>query len=161
MMSRLRIWWNTLNTRERRMIALGAVLSAVLIILLVDLEPVWKLRAKLAMEIPKLQEQLLEMRALSTEAAQLGKSLPATQPQELRQSLERSLKAAGLKAQRIESQTPGEWLVSMVGVNAADALRWMESASRESHLFIRTAKLVRTASGLDVEVRFLASGQAK
>lgn len=158
MINNARIWWRSLAAREQRMVRWGAALSALALVLLGNVEPVWTLRARLREELPALRDQVLEMRALSKEAARLSKTLAPVRPQEVRESVERSLKAAGLQARRVESTTPGELLVTLAPAGAAAVLQWTEAAQRESRLAIRYVKFTRDPQGVLAELRFALPG---
>ena len=72
MLERLVQWWSALQTRERRMLASGGIVLALLLLYFVAFEPAYIGRQRLQTELPELRAQLAQMEALGTEARQLS-----------------------------------------------------------------------------------------
>lgn len=77
----LQAWWATLAARERRMVALAAVVLALGAVWLLAVQPAWRTLQRAPVEIEKLDAQLQAMQRLATEAQQLRAAPPVTAEQ--------------------------------------------------------------------------------
>jgi general secretion pathway protein M len=77
----LQAWWATLAARERRMVALAAVVLALGAVWLLAVQPAWRTLQRAPAEIEKLDAQLQAMQRLATEAQQLRAAPPVTAEQ--------------------------------------------------------------------------------
>lgn len=152
MKARFAIWWNSISKRERRMLQGGLGIALAALLVFGDVEPVWRMRARLQEDLPKLRAQQMELEALTQEAARWRQALPQMRPEEVLQSVEKSLSAAGLRPQRLAREPSGEVRVALSGVDAAQFLQWLERTRRETRLQIRAAKLTRAGAGVDADV---------
>jgi len=153
--SALRAWWLGLARRERAMVAAAAALAAGAFLYLVALEPAWKARARLEVELPRLRAQAAEVDALAREAAQLkSRGVAGESAGAAKGALERSLAAANLGAARIAALDERRVVVSAKAVPAARWLAWLEEAARESRLRVALLRIAQTeARGVvDAEV---------
>jgi len=137
MLERLVQWWAALQTRERRMLASGGAVLALLLLYFVAFEPAYIGRQRLQAELPGRRAQLAQMEALGTEARQLsakaGESVESSA--QLKDSLEKSIKAAGLTASLTQLNVAGELIdLRFKGAPFAVWLTWLDSALRETRL---------------------------
>jgi general secretion pathway protein M len=144
MIARLRAWWLGLARRERVMTAAAAALVLLALLFLVAIEPAWKTRARLAVELPKLRAQVEEVDALAQEARGLkGRGVAAESVGAARAALEQSLARANLAGARVAALDERRITVNSTGVPVAQWLAWAEEAARESRLRIATVRLSR------------------
>jgi len=138
------------------MVAVAVALVAVALLYLVGIEPAWTARARLARELPRLQEQMAELEALHDEARLLRQQGFGTDTDtSLQAGVERSLGRAGLLAKlRVESGS--RISVSAVGVQAQAWFAWMEEFARESRVRVARARITRSGlpGTVDAEVGF-------
>ncbi len=156
MLERLVQWWAALQTRERRMLSMGGVVLAVLSLYFLAFEPAYVGRQRVQSELPALRAQLAQMEALGTEARQLsaktGESVES--PAQLKESLEKSIKAAGLTASLTQLNLAGELIdLRFRGASFAVWLTWLDSALRETRLRIVDVSLERDADPGKVTAR--------
>lgn len=142
-------WWASLQARERRVLGLGGGLTALVLLYLLAFEPAWVGRQRLQAELPTLRAQLAQMESLAAEARQLaGQSgKPVDSPQQLKLSLEQSIKAAGLSSSVTQLTVAGELMdLRFKGVPFAAWLTWLDSALRETRLRVVDMALERDAT---------------
>jgi len=129
--------WAALQSRERRLVGAGTLLSLIGILYLVAFEPAWLGRQRLQTELPGLRTQLAQIESLAAEARQLaGQSAqPAESTQQIKALLEQSIEAAGLKSQMTQLSASGELIdLRFKGVPFQSFLTWFDAALRETRL---------------------------
>jgi general secretion pathway protein M len=147
--------WQQLQPRERRMVAVGAVVFAALVGYLVAFEPAWQGRQRVAAELPTLRAQLSQMQALAAEARKLaGAAGTRDTPEQFREQVEQSIAAAGLR-DRVTLLTQAEQLmdVRFEAVGFAPWLAWFDTALREMRMRVVDVSIERTATPGQVSAR--------
>jgi general secretion pathway protein M len=144
--ARLQAWLRTLDRRERSMVAIAAGVVGAALVFGLLVEPAWKARARLATELPRLQEQLAELEALREEARVLRQQgLGRDTAGSVRADAERSLARAGLVA-TLRSDGERGVTVSAANVQALAWFAWMEAFAREARLRVVHASVTRTTT---------------
>lgn len=160
-MASLRSWWLGLARRERKMVSATAALVAVALLYAVAIEPAWVVRARLARELPRLQEQLAELEGLREEARLLRQQgFGADTGGPLQASAQRSLARAGLAAE-LRAEGEHSFLVRAASVQAPAWFAWLEEFARETRVRIVRARLARTGPPgvVEAEVYFELPGR--
>jgi general secretion pathway protein M len=161
MIARLHAWLRTLGRRERSMIAIAAGVVGGALVFGLLVEPAWTTRARLATELPRLQEQLAELEALREEARVLRQQgLGRDTAGSVRADAERSLAGAGLVA-ALRSDGERGMTVSAANVQAQAWFAWVEAFAREARLRIVRASVMRTTTPgmVQAEVAFEVPGR--
>lgn len=147
--------WQLLAVRERRLVAGGAVLLAVVAVWLLLFEPAWQARAALQSELPVLREQLARVDQLADEAQRLS-SVPAgsDSPQMRRTRIEQSIAGAGLSPSLAQLSVNGSLLeLRFDQVPYAAWLAWLDTTTREMRLRVADVSIMREAARGLVSVR--------
>ena len=155
-LQRLQSWWTGLARRERVMVIATAAVVSLGILFAAGIEPAWTTRARLAVEIPRLQSELVQLEALRTEAQRLaGKERVGQTLDALLTAVEESVLRSNLSA---TASVDDGTTVSVVAndVPAAAWFAWLETFSRESRTPIAVAMARRTdeAGRIDAFVSF-------
>jgi general secretion pathway protein M len=163
MLESLILRWQQLQTRERRLVAFGAVIVAALLIYLVAFEPAWKGRQRLAAELPKLRAQLAQMESMAAEARRLaGTAATVDSPQQLRAQLEQSIAAAGLQNNVAQLTQSGELIdLRFKAVPFGAWLGWFDAALRETRLRAVDVAVTREAAPGAVSARLTLEAQRR
>lgn len=147
--------WQLLAARERRLVAGGAALLAVVAVWLLLFEPAWLARAALQSELPALREQLARVDQLAGEAQRLS-SVPAgsDSPQTRRTRIEQSIAGAGLSPSLAQLSVNGSLLeLRFDRVPYAAWLAWLDTTTREMRLRVADVSIMREAARGLVSVR--------
>jgi len=156
----LRQWWIGLSRRERIATAVAATLVLLAVIFLAGIEPAWRLRAKLAADLPQLRAQAAELDQLAAEAQKLKlRTRTLESAEQTRAALTRFLGEKGVTGAQIREE--GERvIVSAKRIDAAAWLAWLKDTTSELPLRIAAARLSKVGSGLvDAEVTLAPAGQ--
>jgi len=151
-----RTQWNGLARRERVFVATGALIVAVLLLIVVAIEPAWQERKRLSAELPALRDAAARVEALEDAAAALrGRGRAVESGAALHDAARASLARATLSA-TADLAPDGALIVTARAVPAASWLPWLEAFARDARVRISTARIARTsASGIvDADVRF-------
>jgi len=147
MVSRVGIWWRGLARRERLMVLSAICVVAIGLLYTVAFEPAWKTRIRLAGDLPRLQEQLVQLEALRAEVRMLEHRSGGLQSREsLRAAAEQSLQRANLPAKAVEHGANAV-LVSTRNVAAAKWFDWLESFAREARVQVVSTRIERASPG--------------
>lgn len=157
-------WWGSLQPRDRRMLAIGGGVLALVLGYLVAFEPAYQGRIRLEKELPGLRGQLAQMDALSAEARRLAGQATqgADSPQQLRTQLESSIAAAGLKGSMSQLTVSGELIdLRFKGVPFTTWLAWFDTALRETRLRAVDIAIERDAAPGAVSARLTLEAQKR
>lgn len=134
----LRARWDALAARERRLITLAVSLIGLALLWTLLIEPAWQGRARLRAELPELRAQVAQVDALVGESRRLGTTGGAEMPlPAIREELERSLGAAGIRANLAQIEVRGDRIeMRFNDVPFAVWLAWLEGAQRSLRLRI-------------------------
>jgi general secretion pathway protein M len=128
------------------MVVAAIAMAVVALVYAAAIEPAWRTRARLARELPQLQEQLAEIQALRDEARLLRQQgFGSDTGGSLRANLERSLVRAGLTG-KLRADSERSVAVSAAGVPAQAWFAWMEEFARESRVRIVRARIIRSGA---------------
>ena len=157
MIARLRAWWLGLARRERMMTAAAGSFVLLVLFYLIAIEPAWKARARLGVEMPRLRAQAAEINSLAQEAKQLtSRGVAVESAAAAKTALEQSLSRANLGGVRVSMLDERRVSVSAVAVPVTQWLAWAEEAARESRLRIAAVRISRTPvrAVVDAEATF-------
>lgn len=151
-------WWTTLSMRERAVVLTGATLVITVLLYLVAIEPAWRTRARLAAELPRLQAEAAEVRALALEAKRLkSRALTIESPEQTRAALKRLL--AEKKLDPAVREADGRLVYSVKRADAAAWVGWLAEASSALPLRVTAAQVSRAGPGIvDAEVTLTPAG---
>ncbi len=150
-------WWQGLEARERRLVVLGGVVVAAVLVYLALLEPAMLGIRRLTADLPPLREQNASIHAMADEAVRLrataGASAPIAageRPAAIRRSLERA-GLAGSSAARSEAvSTPESQTRTVRTLTVGGPVTTVSSAGPT----VRTTPPEVVADGERVRVRF-------
>lgn len=138
----LMAFWRERNARERRVLALGGLLLAGVLLWLLAIEPALDGRQRWQKELPQLRADAAQVQALSQQLSS-APPRPATAAQTVdKAALESGLAAHGLKAQALTlNATGGELLVraTFSDVSFASLTEWLQQQQRASQLVVSDA----------------------
>ena len=155
----MKTWWIGLSRRERvAVFAAGAIALAAALYLLA-IEPAARTRARLAAELPRLQAEAAEVRALALEAQRLKtRALAAESPEQTKAALERLLAEKKLPDNAIR-EADGRFFLTVRRADAASWLAWLAEVSSALPLRVSSARVSRTGPGVvDAEVALASAG---
>lgn len=151
-------WWTTLSLRERAAVLAAAGLVFMALLLLVAIEPAWRTRARLTAELPRLQAEAAEVRALALEAKRLkGRALSVESPEQTRAAVARLLAEKRLEPTLREAE--GRLVYSVKRADAAAWVGWLNEVSSALPLRVTSAQVTRAGPGVvDAEVALAPAG---
>ena len=151
-------WWTTLSLRERAAVLAAAGLVFMALLILVAIEPAWRTRARLTAELPRLQAEAAEVRALALEAKRLkGRALTVESPEQMRAAVARLLAEKRLEPTLREAE--GRLVYSVKRADAAAWVGWLNEVSSALPLRVTSAQVTRAGPGVvDAEVALAPAG---
>ena len=151
-------WWTTLSLRERAAVLAAAGLVFMALLILVAIEPAWRTRARLTAELPRLQAEAAEVRALALEAKRLkGRALTVESPEQMRAAVARLLAEKRLEPTLREAE--GRLVYSVKRADAAAWVGWLNEVSSALPLRVASAQVTRAGPGVvDAEVALAPAG---
>lgn len=151
-------WWTTLSLRERAAVLAAAGLVFMALLILVAVEPAWRTRARLTAELPRLQAEAAEVRALALEAKRLkGRALTVESPEQTRAAVARLLAEKRLEPTLREAE--GRLVYSVKRADAAAWVGWLNEVSSALPLRVTSAQVTRAGPGVvDAEVALAPAG---
>lgn len=143
------------------MTGIGAALLVFIILYLVALEPAWRARARLAVELPRLQAEAAEVEALALEAKKLRpRALGVESPAQMKSALERLLAEKQIAGGSIREGEDRRLLLTLRRAEAGACIAWLKDASTELPLRVSAARISRAGPGLvDAEIALAPPGQ--
>ena len=151
-------WWTSLSLRERAAVLAAAGLVFMAFLILVAIEPAWRTRARLSAELPRLQAEAAEVRALALEAKRLkGRALTVESPEQTRAAVARLLAEKRLEPTLREAE--GRLVYSVKRADAAAWVGWLNEVSSALPLRVTSAQVTRAGPGVvDAEVALAPAG---
>lgn len=151
-------WWTSLSLRERAAVLAAAGLVFMALLILVAIEPAWRTRARLTAELPRLQAEAAEVRALALEAKRLkGRALTVESPEQMRAAVARLLAEKRLEPTLREAE--GRLVYSVKRADAAAWVGWLNEVSSALPLRVTSAQVTRAGPGVvDAEVALAPAG---
>ena len=151
-------WWTTLSLRERAAVLAAAGLVFMALLILVAIEPAWRTRARLTAELPRLQAEAAEVRALALEAKRLkGRALIVESPEQTRAAVARLLAEKRLEPTLREAE--GRLVYSVKRADAAAWVGWLNEVASALPLRVTSAQVTRAGPGVvDAEVALAPAG---
>lgn len=151
-------WWTSLSFRERTAVTAGAVLVIGIGMYLLAIEPAWRMRARLTAELPRLQAEAAEVRALALEAKRLkSRALTVESPEQTRAAVMRLLTEKKLEPTVREAE--GRLIYSVKRADAAAWVGWLNEVSGALPLRVTSAQVARAGPGVvDAEVTLTPAG---
>jgi type II secretory pathway component PulM len=136
------------------------VLSAVFVVGIgllytVGIEPAWDMRIRLARDLPRLQDEVVQLEALRAEVRGLEQRSGGVQTREsLRAAAEQSLRRANLVGEVVDHGANAV-TVNTRNIAAAKWFNWLESFAREARIKVVTTRIERASPGrVDARVAF-------
>jgi type II secretory pathway component PulM len=140
---RIGTWWTGLGRRERVLTAIAAAAVVSGLIFSIAIEPAWKTETRLRVELPRLQADLVQIRALHQEAQRLAGRAGAEQSLDsLREALEQSIVRANLGAD-VSTNGTNQVVVTVKNVSGRAWFGWLESFTRETRASVVDASIQR------------------
>lgn len=151
-------WWTTLSLRERAAVLAAAGLVFMALLILVAIEPAWRTRARLTAELPRLQAEAAEVRALALEAKRLkGRALTVESPEQTRAAVARLLAEKRLEPTLREAE--GRLVYSVKRADAVAWVGWLNEVASALPLRVTSAQVTRAGPGVvDAEVALAPAG---
>jgi len=155
MIEKLLNWWQGLARRERKLTAVAGGIVAFGLIFLLAIEPAWKTRKRLEVELPRLQGELVQIEALHDEIRQLKDRAGGVQTSEsLHAAAVQSIKRANIVGE-VAKQGDNAISITARNVSATKWFRWLETFVREARVQVVAARVERVSTGrVDVSVTF-------
>ncbi len=147
MMAHARTWWRGLARRERMMVLSAVFVVSIGLLYTVGIEPAWEARIRLAGDLPRLQDEMVQLEALRAEVRVLEDRSSGVQTREsLRAAAEQSLRRANLVGEVVDHGANAV-LVSTRDVAVAKLFGWLESLAREARVQVVTTRIERASPG--------------
>lgn len=167
-MSRLTLWWARRPVRERRLMVAALVLVVAALLWAAGIAPAWHTvqaypaqRAVLDAQLRTMQDLQARAHALRDASNNLTAANPRAMEAALRASVASVASVAGLggRAQLLvapnQSQNPGQAVVTLKGVDAADLAQWLARTRRDARMLPSQAQLRRDGSAWSGTVTFM------
>ena len=139
--------WRGLARRERLMVLSAVFVVSAGLLYAIGIEPAWQARIRLTGELPRLQDELMQLEALRAEVRILEDRGSGVQTRTaLRAALEKSMRRANLVGEVVD-QGANSLLVSSHDVAAANWFSWLESFAREARIRVVTTRIERASPG--------------
>lgn len=141
--------WQGMSGRERRLVAVAAVVLTVGLVWGLLVDPALNARARLSKELPELRTQLGQIDTLAAEAKRLGGVGGARiAPGQVREELERSVGAAGLRGNLSKVQVEGSRIdMQFDDVPFGTWLGWLDGVQRTLRLRVAQVSVSRMGTG--------------
>ncbi len=155
MMSHARTWWRGLARRERMMVLSAVFVVGIGLLYTVGIEPAWDMRIRLARDLPRLQDEVVQLEALRAEVRGLEQRSGGVQTRaSLRAAAEQSLGRANLVGEVVDHGANAV-TVNTRNIAAAKWFNWLESFAREARIRVVTTRIERASPGrVDARVTF-------
>lgn len=160
----LKTWYLSLQQREQRVLAAGAVFVLVMFIYLALLHPYLASRQRLATDIQNRQTLLAWMGPAAAQLQALRGQQPSGIPanQSLLAVVSRSAADAGFGAmlKQAQSNTDGSVHMQLQGVGFDNLIRWLGTLRHQYGIAVRelNAQRTATAGNVDATLTLTASG---
>jgi type II secretory pathway component PulM len=121
----------------------------------VGIEPAWDMRIRLARDLPRLQDEVVQLEALRAEVRGLEQRSGGVQTRaSLRAAAEQSLRRANLVGEVVDHGANAV-TVNTRNIAAAKWFNWLESFAREARIRVVTTRIERASPGrVDARVTF-------
>jgi general secretion pathway protein M len=158
---RLRNTWNSLQSRERLVVGVGAAILLALLGYSIVWAPVQRDLSNLRIDVPKQRMQLALMRVQAKQVAQLRGSAPAKIASgNLLTKLEQSAQNRGLR-ENITRMEPDETNLVRLSLDSVDfnaLLRWLKELQTQNGIRPETATITTQSDPGLVNARLLMRG---
>lgn len=162
LLSRLTELWNGLEARERRLLRIGAVLLALVLLYTGLLVPIQVELRRLRSAVPEARHQLAEMRAQAAAVQPLrGRQARPPAPGTLVPIVEQSASARGLRASitRLEPDGSNGLRLAVEAIPFNGLLAWLADLQNEHALLVESVQLdAATAGAVSGRVNLRVSG---
>ena len=158
---RLRNAWNSLQSRERLIVGVGALILLALLGYSTVWAPVQRDLPNLRIDVPKQRTQLALMRVQAQQVAQLRSGAPAKiAPGNLLTKLEQSAQSRGLRENitRMEPDETNSVRLSLDSVDFNALLRWLKELQIQNGIRPETAIITAQSDPGLVNARLLMRG---
>jgi general secretion pathway protein M len=142
---RLAVAWLARTEQERKYLAIGGALAALLLVYALGVAPALAGRAQLEKDLPQLRTENAQLRAMALEAGELARQPVAQVTPMTRESLAASLAALSI--------TPGSVTVAgevarlqLSGVSFANLAAWLDAQRRENRIAVQESTVTALAA---------------
>jgi general secretion pathway protein M len=141
---RLTVAWMARTEQERKYLAIGGALAALLLVYALFIAPALAGKARLEQELPQLRTQNAQLRAMALEAGELGRQPVVQVTPMTRESLTASLAALSITPQSVTMT--GEYArLQLTGVSFANLVTWLDAQRRENHIAVQESTVTALA----------------
>mgnify|MGYP001342183857 CR=1 FL=1 len=145
-------FWSARELRERKMIAIAAMLIALSLIYVVLISPAITGRELLHKNLPVLREQVTHMQSLSKQVASYGEQMPPVVSALSQASITAALARLNLKAQNI-TVTSDFAQVQLADVSFASTLNWLKEMQKTELISVSEATITALAQPDKVDAK--------
>ncbi len=133
-------FWNKREVRERKVLAVSAVIAMLGLIYALLIDPALSGRAKLKHDLPELRQQVAQMQALSRQAAALSATPAPAVETVSRDKIDAALGRHSLKAQSV--LLTGEYVkIQLVAAPFSATLTWLDELQKSLRLSVADAEI--------------------
>ncbi len=158
----LRLFWQQRSLRERRVLAFGGLLLALMLLWLLAIEPALEGRERWRAALPQLRADAAQAHALSQQLAAVpprsdAGAAPAVDKATLESQLQAALKAQGITPQSLNVQQAGDALlvrVNVTDVSFSALTEWLQQQQRTAQLSVSDASVTARERLDRVDARF-------
>jgi general secretion pathway protein M len=159
----MKVWWESLSTRERILVAGGATLTLALLVYALAWQPFQASSRRLRQSVAEQRAELASMRQMAQEIKRLGGSggtPPTVDGRSLLTLVDQTARAAGLGAalKRVTPQGENRLGAQLDAVEFDKLIPWLGALERDHRIAIVNLSVDRaTATGL-VNARVIVQG---
>jgi general secretion pathway protein M len=159
--ARLQQWWVGLSRRERIATAASVALAVLAVLYLLAIEPAWRTRQRVGVELPQLRADAAQVEALRLEARKLKeRALRLDSRAQAKAALTKLAAEKNLAGATVRDTEDQRLVLAVRGADAAAWLGCLGEISTELPLRITAARISRTGPGVvDAEATLTPVGQ--
>ena len=150
---RLALAWLARTEQERKYLAIGGVVAALLLVYALFIAPALAGKAQLEKELPQLRTPNAQLRAMAAEAGELARQ-PVVQVAPMsRESLSASLAALSITPQSV-AMTNEYARLELSGVSFANLATWLDAQRRENRIAVQESTVTALTAPGQVDATF-------
>jgi general secretion pathway protein M len=141
---KLALAWLARTEQERKYLAIGAAVAALVLVYALFIAPALAAKARLEKELPQLRTQNAQLRAMALEAGELARQPVVQVTPMTRESLVASLAALSITPGSVTMT--GEYArLQLAGVSFANLVTWLDAQRRENHITVQESTVTALA----------------
>lgn len=161
----MKIWWESLSTRERLLVAGGAALTVTLLLYALVWQPFQTGSRRLRQSVAEQYADLMQMRQIAAEIKRLGKTgaaRPADDGRSLLTLVDQTARAAGLGGalKRVAPQGSDKLSAQLDAVDFDQLVPWLSALERNHRVAVVNLSADRSAGPGRVNARVVLQGVA-